>query len=33
MQRSFALSKDVQFLMEKGSMDPNLESYYNDIFA
>ncbi len=33
MQRSFALSKDVQFLMEKGSMDPNLESYYNDIFS
>jgi hypothetical protein len=33
MQRSFALSKDVAFLMEKGSMDANLEAYYNDIFS
>lgn len=33
MQRSFALSKDVAFLMEKGSMDVNLEAYYNDIFS
>lgn len=33
MQRSLALSKDVQFVMEEGSIDPNLISYYWDIFA